>query len=222
MTLRRLALEAAGYGTIVECERESADLPLPKAIESPSDHVGWTSAQIVSVPTAEELGIITEREVIDSSNDVLFSRFSNTTPEVHVHVRYLQTGQIERKSLSRRVRPVGNICISASLSIQHELEAGGYAWSCDLHITEFKACFGGEYIITASGGSYDIVFSTRPLKTSFEKILRDDDSFIRRSIPEFNCTLLGASKVFSNPPKVGEKRQVRITARGYIVWPFTA
>ncbi|KAL7807409.1 hypothetical protein V8C26DRAFT_414763 [Trichoderma gracile] len=208
MTLRRLALEAAGYGTLVECERESADLPMPAAIESPLDHIGWTSAQIVSVPTADQLGIFTEREIIDSNNDTFFSCFSNATPDVYVHVRYLQTGQIERKNLSRRVRPFGNICIGAALSIQYELQAGSHAWSHDLHITEFRACFGGQYIITASGGSENIVFSTRLLKTSFEKLLSDDDKIADSSLPEFNCTLLGSSKVFINPPKIGEKIQI--------------
>lgn len=216
VTLRRLALEAAGYGTLIECERESADLPMPATIESPSDYIGWTSAQIVSVPTAEELGIFTEREVIDSSSDVLFSCFSNTAPDVHVHVRYLQTGQIERKNLSRRVRPVGNICLGAALSIQYELEAGGHAWSSDLRITEFKACFGGQYIVTASGGPKDIVFSTKPLKTSFKTMVSDDNMLASRSIPEFNCTLLGPLKVFTNPLKVSEKIQVRNFARGNV------
>lgn len=39
-TLRNLALESAGYGTLVECERASGDLALPAAIESPSAHIG--------------------------------------------------------------------------------------------------------------------------------------------------------------------------------------
>jgi hypothetical protein len=58
-TLRNLALESAGYGTLVECERASGDLALPVAIESPSAHIGWISAQIVAVPTPDELGIVT-------------------------------------------------------------------------------------------------------------------------------------------------------------------
>lgn len=204
-TLRRLTLENAGYGTLVECERASGDLPLPAAIESPSDHVGWISAQAVAVPTPEELGIVTERQVLDSSSDALFAYFNNTTQDVHIYVRYLQTGQIERKSLSKQVRPVGGISLGATLSIQYELESGDHGWSGDLQITEFKACYGGQYIITASVGSNAIVFFTRPVKDSFSKMLRDDDNPSSSIIPEFECTLLGPSTAFSHPPKVGEK-----------------
>lgn len=210
-TLRRLVLETAGYGTVVECERASVDLPLPAAIESPSDHVGWISAQIVAVPTPVELGIVTEREVMKTSDDDLFACVGNTTQDVHVFVRYLQTGQIERKSLSKQVRPIGGISIGAALSIQYELETGCRAWSCDLRITEFNACYGGKYIITAGMGPTAIVFTTRPIKNSFDKmLLDDDDDLCSRTIPEFDCTLLGPSNVFIHPPKVGEKIQVRI------------
>ncbi|KAK4101832.1 hypothetical protein N658DRAFT_530591 [Parathielavia hyrcaniae] len=214
-TLRRLALESAGCGALVECERESGDLPLPAAIESPSDHVGWISAQIVAVPTPDELGIVTGREVMESSSDALFAYFSNTTQDVHVYVRYLQTGQIERKSLSKRVRPIGGISLGAALSIRHELEAGDHAWSGELHITEFKACYGGRYIITAGLGSTAIVFSTRPLKNSFDKMLHDDDNTSTSAIPEFECTLLGPSKAFAHPPKVGEKVQIEYDGLWY-------
>ncbi|KAL7952405.1 hypothetical protein V8C34DRAFT_319073 [Trichoderma compactum] len=207
-TLRELALENAGYGTLVECERAAGDLSLPVAIESPSDHVGWISAQIVAVPTPEELGIVTEREAMESSSDALFAYLNNTTQDVHVYVRYLQTGQIESKSLSKQVRPIGGISIGAALSIRYELESGGHAWSSDLHITEFKACYGGRYVIATGAGSSAIVFSTRPLKNSFDKMLRDDDDSSSSATPEFDCTLLRPSKVFANAPKVGEKIQI--------------
>ncbi|KAK0767246.1 hypothetical protein N5P37_000980, partial [Trichoderma harzianum] len=207
-TLRELVLKNAGYGTLVECERAAGDLSLPATIESPSDHVGWISAQIVAVPTPEELGIVTEREVMESSSDALFAYLNNTTQDVHVYVRYLQTGQIESKSLSKQVRPIGGISIGAALSIRYELESGGHAWTSDLHITEFKACYGGQYVITAGAGSSAIVFSTRPLKNSFDKMLRDDDDSSSSTTPEFDCSLLGPSKVFANTPKVGEKVQI--------------
>jgi hypothetical protein len=210
-TLRNLALESAGYGTLVECERASGDLALPAAIESPSDHIGWISAQIVAVPTPDELGIVTGREVMESSSDALFAYFNETAGDVHVYVRYLQTGQIERKSLSKQVRPIGGISVGAALSIRHELDSGDYAWSCELHITDFKACYGGEYIITACVGSTSVVFSTRPLKTSFDKMLHGNDNSSSSAIPEFDYTLLGPSKVFIQPPKVGEKVQVCTT-----------
>lgn len=103
-TLRRITLESAGYGILVECERASADLPLPAVIECPSDHVGWISAQIVAVPTSNKLGIVTERDSVGSSSELLFTYFKDTIQDVHVYVRYLETGQIERKSLSKQVR----------------------------------------------------------------------------------------------------------------------
>ncbi|KAI6306648.1 hypothetical protein MCOR30_011747, partial [Pyricularia oryzae] len=108
----------ASYGMLVECERASGDLALPAAIESPSDHVGWISAQIVAVPAPDELGIITEREVMKSNGEDLFAYFNDAAPDVHVYVRYLQTGQIERKSLSKQVRPIGGINIGATLSVR--------------------------------------------------------------------------------------------------------
>ncbi|KAI1288679.1 hypothetical protein F5Y03DRAFT_404548 [Xylaria venustula] len=221
-TLRRLALESAGYGTLVECERASEDLALPAEIESPSDHVGWISAQIVAVPTHGELGIVTEREFMKSSGDNLCAQLNDITPDVHIYVRYLQTGQIERKSLSKQIRPIGGISIGAPLSIRHALESGGYAWSGDLHITEFKACYGGQHIITVGVGPTAVVFSTRPLKNSFDNMLADDDSFSTflnsfssSIIPEFDCTLLGPSKVFAGPPKIGEKIQIEYDGLWY-------
>ncbi|PVH92647.1 hypothetical protein DM02DRAFT_543204 [Periconia macrospinosa] len=190
-TLRRLTLESAGYGTLVECERASGDLALPAAIESPSDHIGWISAQIVAVPTPEELGIVTGREIMESSSDALFAHFNGTAGDVQVYVRYLQTGQIERKSLFKQIRPLGGISVGAALSIRHELDSGDHAWSCDLRITEFKACQSGE-----------------PLKTSSDNMLHGNNNSPSFAIPEFDYTLLGPSKVFIHPPKVGEKVQI--------------
>ena len=183
---------------------------MPAAIESPSDHVGWISAQIVAVPTSNELGIVTERDSIGSSSELLFNNFKDTIRDVHVYVRYLETGQIERKSLSKQVRPFGGISIGAPLSIRHELNSGGHAWSCDLQITEFKACYGGQYIITTDVGSSALKFSTRPLKNSFDKILRNDNDSSFSTALEFDYNLLGPSKVFTDPPKIGEKVQVCI------------
>ena len=183
---------------------------MPAAIESPSDHVGWISAQIVAVPTSNELGIVTERGSIGLSSELLFTHLKDTNQDVHVYVRYLETGQIERKSLSKQVRPIGGISIGAPLSIRHELKGGGHAWSSDLHITEFRACYGGQYIITTGVGSSAIEFSTRPLKNFFDEILRDDDKSSFSTALEFDYNLLGPSKVFTDPPKIGEKVQVCI------------
>ncbi|KAL7899216.1 hypothetical protein HDV63DRAFT_403272 [Trichoderma sp. SZMC 28014] len=150
-----------------------------------------------------------------SSSDALFAYLNNTTQDVHVYVRYLQTGQIERKNLSKQVRPIGGISIGAALCIRYELESGGHVWSNDLHITEFKACYGGQYVITAGAGSSAITFSTRPIKNSFDKMLRDEDDYSSSTTPEFDCTLLGPSKVFANPPKVGEKVQIEYDGLWY-------
>ncbi|KAL5113147.1 hypothetical protein ACEQ8H_008989 [Pleosporales sp. CAS-2024a] len=146
-TLRSLALESAGYGTLVECERASGDLALPAEIESPSAHIGWISAQIVAVPTPDELGIVTGQEVMESSSDTLFGYFNKPAGDVHVYVRYLETGQIERKSLSKQ-------------------------------------------------------------RFDFYPILHGNDNSSSSAIPEFDYTLLGSSKVFIQPPKVGEKVQI--------------
>jgi hypothetical protein len=206
--LRRLVFESAGYGTLVECARASDDLALPAAIESPSGHIGWISAQIVAIPTPAELGIVTARDTIESSSDAISAYFDGTAGDVHVYVRYLQTGQIERKSLSKQVRPVEGLSIGAALSIRHELDSDDHVWSCDLRIAEFKACQGGEYIITACSDSTSVEFCTRPLKISSDSMLHVNDNSLCSAIPKFDYMLLGPSKVFIHPPKVGEKVQV--------------
>ena len=96
------------------------------------------------------------------------------------------------------------------MSIRHELEGGGYAWSSDLSITEFRAYYGGQYIITTGIGSNAIEFSTRPLKNFFDKILRDNDESSFSIVSEFAYNLLGPSKVFTDLPKISEKVQVCI------------
>ncbi len=207
-TLRRLVFESAGYGTLVECARASGDLALPAAIESPSGHIGWIYAQIVAIPTPAELGIVTVRDTMESSSDAISAYFDGTAGDVHVYVRYLQTGQIERKSLSKQIRPVEGLSIGAALSIRHELDSDDHVWSCDLLIAEFKACQGGEYIITACNNSTSVEFCTRPLKTSSGCMLHVNDNFLCSAIPKFDYMLLGPSKVFIHPPKVGEKIQV--------------
>ena len=216
-TLKRLVLESAGYGTLIECERAPSDLALPAAIESPSGHIGWISAQIVAVPTPAELGIVIARDGIESSSDAISAYFNGTAGDVHVYVRYLQTGQIERKSLSKQVRPVGGISIGAALSIRDELDSGDHAWSCDLRVTEFKACQGGEYIITARNSSTSVQFCTRPLKTSSGIMLHVNDKSLSSAIPKFDYMLLGPSKVFIHPPKIGEKLQVSTTSLEHCV-----
>lgn len=211
-TLRKLVFESAGYGTVIECARASADLALPAAIESPADHVGWISAQIVAIPTPAELGIVTARDTqVDSSSGAISSYYDGTAGDVHVYVRYLQTGQIERKSLSRQVRPAKGLSIGAALSIRYDLDSDGHAWSSDLCLTEFRACQGGMYIITASNDSTSVEFCTRPLQTSSDGILDENDNSLYSAIPRLDYILLGPSKVFTHPPKVGEKVQVRTT-----------
>ncbi|PQK14621.1 hypothetical protein BB8028_0005g01520 [Beauveria bassiana] len=206
-TLRKLVLENAGLGVIVECERESGDIALPASIESSLDHVGWISAQIVAVPTPKELGIMTEDDVIKASSASLISCFNDTARDIYIHVRYLQTGQVEQKSLLKKTRPAGGICIGAPISIRCELEPGKYGWSSDTHIAEFKACFGGGYNITAGAGSNTYAFSTTPIKASFDGMLQSG-VHSDTPTPQLEFILLGPSKVFYQAPKIGEKIQV--------------
>ncbi|PHH62898.1 hypothetical protein CDD81_6616 [Ophiocordyceps australis] len=206
--IQALAFENAGYGTLVECERDSSDIALPASIESSSDHVGWLSAQIVAVPTPEELGIATEEEVLESTNQDLFSCFSGATQDIYVYVRYLETGQIERKSLLRQIRPIGGIAVGATLSTRHEFESGAHAWGPDLHVTEFYACYGGQYNITAGTGSNTTLFSTTPIKKSFENMLRGDVQNAASTLPELDYLLLGPSRTFFTAPCIGEKIQI--------------
>jgi hypothetical protein len=58
-------------------------------------------------------------------------------------------------------------------------------------------------------GSTAIVFFTRPLKNSFDKMLYNDEPS-SSTILEFAYTLLGPLKTFTHLPKVSEKVQVHI------------
>lgn len=207
-TLRKLVFESAGYGTLVECARASSDLALPASIESPSGHIGWIAAQIVAIPTPFELGIVTTQDTLESSSDTIPAYFDGAAGDVHVYVQYLQTGQIERKSLSMQVRPGQGLSTGAALSIRHELDADDCVWSCDLRIAEFKACPGGEHIMTACNDSTSVEFCTRPLKFSSNVMLLVNDNSLSSVMPKLDYMLLGPSKVFIHPPKVGEKIQV--------------
>ncbi|KAM3546782.1 hypothetical protein ARSEF1564_000358 [Beauveria bassiana] len=169
--------------------------------------LSWISAQIVAVPTPTELGIMTEDDVIKASSASLISCFNNTARDIYIHVRYLQTGQVEQKSLLKKTRPAGGICIGAPISIQCELEPGKYGWSSDTHIAEFKACFGGGYNITAGAGSNTYAFSTTPIKASFDGMLQSG-VHSDTPTPQLDFILLGPSKVFHQAPKIGEKIQV--------------
>lgn len=207
-TLRRLVLESAGYGTLIECERASNDLALPAAVETPSGHIGWIAAQIVAVPTSVDLGIIAKQDIIGVGSDDCLAYFNEVTGDIHVYVRYLQTGQIERKSLSRQIRPIGGISIGAALSIRDELDSNRHTWSRDLRIIEFKACQGGDYMITAGDKFTSVEFCTQPLRNSGGLMLHADNGFSPSAMPRLDLVLLGPSKVFTHPPQVGEKIQV--------------
>ncbi|KAI1259892.1 hypothetical protein F5Y18DRAFT_432864 [Xylariaceae sp. FL1019] len=217
--LRTITLESSGYGMIVECERASADIALPAVIESPTDHVGWIAAQIVAVPTPDELGIASEQEIMKLSYDDLFARFANTAQDIYFYVRYLETGQIERKSLSNQIRPIGGIAIGAKISVRQETEQGIYAWSQDLHITEFRPCPGGQYVVTPSAGSgahsTTIVFASNPVKGRLYDTIRDVNRRSAMGVPELDYMLLGPSNVFVNPPRIGEKIQIEFDGMWY-------
>uniref|UniRef100_A0A0B7K6E0 Fungal N-terminal domain-containing protein n=1 Tax=Bionectria ochroleuca TaxID=29856 RepID=A0A0B7K6E0_BIOOC len=71
---------------------------------------------------------------------------------------------------------------------------------------EFKACFGGRYSITAGAGANTYVFSTTPIKASFDGMLQND-VHSDAPTPQLEFILLGPSKVFYQAPKIGEKIQ---------------
>ncbi|PFH56076.1 hypothetical protein XA68_17117 [Ophiocordyceps unilateralis] len=114
----------------------------------------------------------------------------------------------KRKSLLRQIRPIGGIAVGATLSTRHEFESGAHAWGPDLRVTEFNACYGGQYIITAGTGSNTTLFSTTPIKKSFENMLRGDVQNAASTLPELDCLLLGPSRTFFTAPCVGEKIQI--------------
>ncbi|OAA53708.1 hypothetical protein ISF_08647 [Cordyceps fumosorosea ARSEF 2679] len=214
-TLRRLVLDSCGYGVVVECERATSDLSLPASLESSLDHVGWIAAQIVAVPTPGELGVTTDREVMEASGEDLISCFNNTARDIYVHVRYLQTGQIEIKSLQRQIRGAGGISIGAAIAIRYELESGKHAWSSDTIITEFSTCKGGAYNITAGSGRNVIPFSTVPFVGSFDDMLHDEGETNGSTLPYYQYTLLGPSRAFWKVPGVGEKVQIEYDGLWY-------
>ena len=81
----------------------------------------------MAVLISNKLGIVNERDFIGSSSELLFTYFKDTIYDVYVNVRYLETGQIEGKSLSKQVRPIGGISIGALLSIRYKLKSDNYA-----------------------------------------------------------------------------------------------
>ncbi|KAJ2905713.1 hypothetical protein MKZ38_004580 [Zalerion maritima] len=54
-----------------------------------------------------------------------------------------------------------------------------------------------------------------PIKNSFNNMLHDNDNFSSSIMPEFDSTLLGPSKVFADPPKIGEKVQIEYDGLWY-------
>jgi len=125
-----------------------------------------------------------------------------------VYVRYLQTGQIEKKLLSKNVRMLGGLRIGNSIAICYTFENGSSAWSDNLLIVELKACAGGRYIVTAGSDENAIVFVTKPPSCVDDRAVQGDLLDNLAGLPEFDYCLLGSSTVFTREPKVGEKIQV--------------
>ncbi|CAI2177195.1 17280_t:CDS:2 [Funneliformis geosporum] len=209
--LRQVVLDSCGYGIFVECQRTSSDISLPKEIESPAHSVGWMSAcQIVSVPTSTELGIF----IYDKSSEQHFSNLIENIiypkNDIWVYVRYLQTGQIEKKLISKNVRMLGGLRTGISISILENLENGSSAWSENLSIVELKACAGGRYIVTAGSGDKAIVFKTKQQTDFNGRAIQSDQLDALTDLPECNYCILGPSTVFTQEPKVGEKIQIHV------------
>ncbi|CAG8724478.1 342_t:CDS:1, partial [Funneliformis mosseae] len=166
--LRQVVLDSCGYGIFVECQRTISDISLPKKIESLAHSVGWMSAcQIVSVPTLTELGIFIYEKNNQKRFNNLIENITYLKNDIWVYVRYLQTGQIEKKLISKNVQILGRLRTGISISILENFENGSSAWSDNLLIVKLKACAGGRYIVTAGSGDNAIVFKTK-LQTGFK------------------------------------------------------
>ncbi|KAF0430333.1 hypothetical protein F8M41_005537 [Gigaspora margarita] len=209
--LKQVILDSCGYRTFIECRRKPGDIALPSELESPPDHVGWMSAcQIVSVPSLNELGIF-RQDVCQSNLDSLIENFSEY-PNMWVYVRYLQTGQIERKHI-KDIRVLGGLRIGASISIHHTLENGTNAWSGNLSVMELKAYAGGRYVVTtikAGEENTNFVFMTRPPVGFDDFVIQTGQHEDLKDLQEFEYSLLGPSTVFTQEPKVGEKIQIYV------------
>ncbi|CAH1760070.1 5884_t:CDS:2 [Entrophospora sp. SA101] len=213
--LRQVVLDSCGYGIFVECQRTTSDIALPSELESPPDHVGWMSAcQIISVPSSDELGIFIYDKETQPHFKNLMDSFTYPQNDVWVYVRYLQTGQIERKLLSKHVRMLGGLCVGASISIHYDMENSSGNWSDSLLIVELKACAGGRYIVTAGSEENTIVFVTKQPFGFNDRTVQSDLPCEFVNLPEFDYCLLGPSTIFTQEPKVGEKIQVRHLGTG--------
>ncbi|CAG8548649.1 12138_t:CDS:2 [Racocetra persica] len=204
--LRQVVLNSCGYGFFVECRKTSSDIPLPTELECPAHSVGWMSAcQIVSVPSLDELGIFLQNE---SNLDSIIKHIIEY-PDIRVYVRYLQTGQIEKKLLTD-IRILGGLRIGISISIRYTLENNSKVWSSDFSVIELKACSGGRYIVTARSDAKTIVFVTMPPVGFGHFAIQTDQHEDLKDLPELEYSLLGPSTVFRQKPKDGEKIQVNV------------
>ncbi|CAG8546388.1 13189_t:CDS:2 [Ambispora leptoticha] len=211
--LRQIVLDSCGYGIFVECRRTRQDIALPSEIESPAHSVGWMSfCQIISVPSPEELGIFIYDEGTKPQLKKLIENYTYPKNDIWVYVRYLQTGQIERKLLSEDVRMLGGLRIGISIAICYTLENGS-CWSDSLSIVGLKACAGGRYIVTAGSKENTIEFVTKPPIGFDDHAVRSDQLDNDLTILEFDYCLLGPSTFFTEAPKKDEKIQIK--ADGY-------
>ncbi|RIA98449.1 hypothetical protein C1645_798354 [Glomus cerebriforme] len=208
--LRQVVFDSCGYGIFVECQRTSSDIALPSEIESPSHAVGWMSAcQIISVPLPTELGIFIYDKKTQPHFDNLIENFTYPKNDIWVYVRYLQTGQIEKKLLSKDIRTLGGLRIGITIAVYYILENGSSTWSDNLSIVELKACAGGRYIVTAGSEANTIVFVTKPPIGFDDRTVQSDQLDDLTDLPELDYCLLGPSNVFTQEPKVGEKIQIK-------------
>ncbi|CAG8587401.1 17164_t:CDS:2, partial [Dentiscutata heterogama] len=175
------------------------------------NHGGWMSAcQIVTIPSLNELGIFIQ----DGCQSNIGSLIENFTeyPNIWVYVRYLQTGQIERKHI-KDIRMLGGLRIGVSISIRSTLRDGSNAWSGNLSLMEHKAYAGGLYAVTAiNAGEEDnnIVFMTIPPVGFDDFVIQTDQHEDLKDLQEFEYSLLGPSTVFTQKPKLGEKIQIYV------------
>ncbi len=79
------------------------------------------------ISTFNKLEIIIIQNFINLNNKFFFFYFKDTIQDVYIYIRYLETNQIERKSLLKQVRSIEDISINALLFIRYKIKSNNYA-----------------------------------------------------------------------------------------------
>ena len=79
------------------------------------------------ISTFNKLEIIIIQNFINLNNKFFFFYFKDTIQDVYIYIRYIETNQIERKSLLKQVRSIEDISINALLFIRYKIKSNNYA-----------------------------------------------------------------------------------------------